>query len=122
MPQLTEISVAVSAAMAMLFGERIAALKSAVRPAQTSTHAAIGTDQTMRCEITSISGRCATAFMQEHRRLGALCARALPIDPVAVADIEHAALEWLDLGIERTQGTAVDRHSFKPCCGQLAVS
>ncbi len=63
MPQLTEISTAVSPAMAMLLGERVAALKSAVRPAQMSTAAAIGTDQTTRLAITSASGRCATAFM-----------------------------------------------------------
>ena len=54
---------AVSAAIANMRGERSATLKSAVRPSQISTAAAIGTDQMMRWAMTSASGRWATAFM-----------------------------------------------------------
>ncbi len=68
MPQLTVISTAVSVAMAIMRGERSAAFTSDVRPSQTSTRPASGTDQMIRCATTSGAGICATAFMKKGRK------------------------------------------------------
>jgi hypothetical protein len=38
---------------------------------------------------------------------------------MAVADVEHASLEGLDLGIE---GAEFNGHNFKPWAGQTGVS
>ena len=55
--------VAVSAAIPSIRGLASAAFSSAVRPSQTSTAMATGTDQITRCAITSTGGICASAFM-----------------------------------------------------------
>jgi hypothetical protein len=39
--------------------------------------------------------------VQEHHRLAVRVAAKLPVEAVAVADIQHAGLIWLDLRIER---------------------
>ncbi len=57
--------------------------------------------------------------MQEDGRLGAGRAGALPIDQVAVADIEMAGGIGFDFGIERAQHFS---HIFKPFAGQVSVS
>ena len=57
----------------------------------------------------------AGAAMQEHRRLGALGAGALPIDLVAVADIEHAGRVRLR---SRDRGCAVHAHSCQPAAAR----
>src|SRR5215218_9161242 len=45
-----------------------------------------------RCHVVSA--------VQEHHRLALAIARDLPVDVLPVAHVEHAGLEWLDLGIQ----------------------
>ncbi len=68
MPQFTLIKAAVTAPMPSVRGLRSAARRSLVRPSQTSTASATGTDQTTRCAITSTGGICASAFMYSGRK------------------------------------------------------
>ena len=74
-----------------------------------------------RIEQAAMGRRNAAAgtAMQEDRGLGAGRAGTLPIDHMAVADIEVAAGIGFDFGIEGTQGFS---HSFIPWAGQFSVS
>ena len=59
----------------------------------------------IRVELAPLLGRdgAARPAMQEDGGLRTLCSDALPVDRVAVADVQHAGLERLDLGIETSQ-------------------
>ena len=65
-----------------------------------ATLAAPPARDSMRSICTTGTG----AAMQEHGRLGAPGPAALPIDDMALADIQYAAVERLDLGIQRAHG------------------
>ena len=63
MPQLTDTSAAVVAAIASIRGERSATARSSVRPESQSTTPAMGMDHSTRWTITSAGGICARAFI-----------------------------------------------------------
>ncbi|MNL06827.1 hypothetical protein D3C87_1274750 [compost metagenome] len=59
--------------------------------------------------------------MQENRRFRTACTNPLPIDRVPIADIEHAALEGFDLGIEAAQFFGHVLLSFRWPFGRVTI-
>jgi hypothetical protein len=65
-----------------------------------------------RVELPAVVGARAAArsAVEEHHGLAVGVARKLPVEGMAVADIEHAALIGFDRGIERPARAGVNVH------------
>ncbi len=57
--------------------------------------------------------------MQDDGRLPARGTARLPVHAVTVADVEHAAIVWCDLGVEHGQADpSLDANANGACCGR----